>query len=349
MAIQVVTPQNFHQLIETGSVPEFKPPEAAKPANGDAAPAKPAAASANEPARDESGRFTAKPDGDTTTAAEKPAVAPAGKTETDDDEDGASLPEHARKVIGKKHRQMKEAEEFATKSYRERLAAEQRAENLQRQLEQTNAKSRPAAEEAPKEPKSSDFATVAEYTDALVKYRVAETLKSEREKQEREVAEQAAAERVRKFQERIAEATKKYSDFEEVVHSLARSEHDLVPNDVIEFMQESEFGTDLLYHFAKDPKTLDRFRKLSPARRLAELGKLEAKYETPAQPKQESSLSQVAAAAIASQTAGSKAPAPIEPLSGDKSTPVKKDPATMNFRELREYERQREAERRARS
>jgi flagellar biosynthesis GTPase FlhF len=355
MAMQVVTPQNFQQLIETGSVPAFKAPEAPaepKPANGESAPAKPSDAAAGEPARDANGRFTAKPAGDTTTTADKPAVAPAGKTEGDDDEGGADLPEHARKVIGKKHRQMKEAEEFASKAYRERLAAEERAEKLQRQLEQQNAKSRPAPAEAPKEPKPADFATVAEYTDALVEYRVAEKFKAEREKQEREAAEQAAAERVRKFQERVAKANEKYPDFDEVVNSLSRSEHDLVPIAVIEFMQESEFGTDILYGFAKDPKTLDRFRKLSPARLNAELGKLEAKYETAAvPPKQETaSLSQVAAAAIASQPVGSKAPAPIEPLSGDKSTSaVRKDPATMSFRELREYERQRDAERRSRS
>jgi hypothetical protein len=112
-------------------------------------------------------------------------------------------------------------------------------------------------------------------------------------------------------------------------------------------MQESEFGADLLYHLAKHPDTLERFRKLSPRRFIAELGKLETKWEKPAGA-ETTTLSQAAAATTTASPAVSKAPAPIAALASDKSTVVHKDPSTMTFKELREFERQRDAERRAR-
>lgn len=342
MAMQVVTSENLQQFVQTGSVPEFKPPEAkaaepatAKPASGESK--QPEEQKPGETARDAAGRFTKQEPAD-----KNPSAAP----KADDDEGGDDLPEHARKVIGKKHRQMKEAEEFAREQWRAKQAAEERAEKLQRQLEEQNAKSRPAAAKAEK-PKPEDFATVAEYTDALVEYRVAEKLQAEREKSEREAAEQAAAERARQFGERIAKAKEKHADFEEVVSSITGTEIDRVHKDVVEYLQESEFGADLLYHLAKNPKDLDRFRKLSPRRFIAELGKLEAKLESVPDPPTTTTLSQAAATATA-QPAVSKAPAPIAALSSDKSTVVNKDPATMSFKELREYERARDAERRAR-
>jgi hypothetical protein len=129
--------------------------------------------------------------------------------------------------------------------------------------------------------------------------------------------------------------------------SIAGTALDQVHTDVMEYLQESEHGADLLYHLIKHPETLERFRKLSPRQRIAQLGKLETKWEKPAETP--TTLSQAAAATTTTTTpAVSKAPAPIAPLASDKSTPVHKDPATMSFQELRAYERQREAEKRAR-
>ena len=344
--MQVVTSENFQQLIETGKVAEFKAPEAPKPAvaevatNGAKAPVAEVAPNGSDQPRDATGKFTKAAEGDKTT------VAVGAKPAESDDEGGDDLPEHVRKVIGKKHRLQKEAEEFARDQWRERQAAETRAEKLQRELEEERAKSRPATDKA-KEPKPEDFATVAEYTDALVKYRVAETLKAEREQQEQQRQADERAAREREFGKRLAAAREKYPDFQEVVGSIAGTELDRVHPDVIEYMQESEFGGDLLYHLAKHPDTLERFRKLSPRGFIAQLGKLETKWEKPAA--ETTTLSQAAAAVTTTTTpAVSKAPAPIAPLSSDKSAAVHKDPADMTFQELRAYERQREAERRAR-
>lgn len=338
--MQVVTNENFQQLIETGKVPEYKPPAvnaaepAAKPTRGESK--QPEEQKPSEAARDAAGRFTKQEPEDKNS----PAVAT-----TDVDEGGDNLPEHARKVIGKKHRAMKEAEEFARDQWRKREAADTRAEKLQRELEEERAKSRPATVKEDKPPKPEDFATVAEYTDALTDYKVAKKFEAEklRLEQERQAEEKAARER--EFGKRLAATKEKHPDFDEVMGEIAGSELDKVHMDVVEYMQESEHGGDLMYHLAKHPETLDRLRKLSPRRFIAELGKLEAQWEKPAETKT-TTLSQ--AATTTATPAVSKAPAPIAALDGAKSTVVHKDPSTMTFKELREYERQRDAERRAR-
>jgi hypothetical protein len=337
MAIQVTTPQNFQQLIETGKVDAFVPPEGGKKPDSAAKPDD-TSKSAETPPRGADGKFTKAAEGDTSTTA-------GAKPEVDDDEGGDDLPEKARKVIGKKHRAMKEAEEFASKSYRERLAAETRAEQAEARLRESEAKSRPATaktEEKPP-PKPEDFATVAEYTDALTDYKVEKKFAAEKARQEQERLDAEKAAREREFAKRLVDAKTEFSDFDEVMSSLAGTEMDRVHQDVVEYLQESEHGVRLMYHLAKTPDTLERLRKLSPRRFIAELGKLETKWEK--QPEAAVKLSEVAAAAPA--PAVSKAPAPIQPLEGKNAT-VEKDPAKMNFQELREYERGREAQRRAR-
>lgn len=342
MTVQVLTPQNFTEFVQTGKVPEFKPPEPAKAE--EAKPSEPAKEtsekehhSATQPR--ENGKFTNKSESDKNASA-------AGATPAEADEGGDDLPEHVRKVIGKKHRLMKEAEEFGKAQYLERIAAEKRAEQLEQELQAFKQKSRPAPE-APKEPKPDDFATVAEYTDALVSYRVEQKLAAEQDKREREAAEREQAERAREFGKRIAAAREKHDDFDDVLKSIAGTDLDRVHKDVTEYIQESELGPDLLYHLAKNPDVLDRLRKLSPRRFIAELGKLEAKWEAPAPAKDTPSLSDIAT--TTSTPAVSKAPAPIAALTSDKATVVHKDPSQMSFQELREYERQRQRERRARA
>jgi len=99
--MQVVTSENFQQLVETGKVPEFKSPEAPK------ADAK-GVESAKEPVRAADGTFA---EVKTDKVDDKAAVVA-------EDDDGLTPDEKARfteqisKKIGAKHRQMKEAEEF---------------------------------------------------------------------------------------------------------------------------------------------------------------------------------------------------------------------------------------------
>src|SRR6267154_1362048 len=136
MAIQVVTPDNFQQLIETGKVPEFKAPDESKTES------KAEQQPAGEQARGEDGKFVAK-DAPLDTPAEKSdkssTDAKADEVKADDqpkaeDSDGEDLPEKVRKKIGAKHRAMKEAEEFAEREFNKRKAAERRADEAEQEL-----------------------------------------------------------------------------------------------------------------------------------------------------------------------------------------------------------------------
>lgn len=336
---QVVTAENLIEFTQTGKAPEFRPPEA-KPAEAPAPEAKKETSADLQ--RDASGKFTSQKE----PAKSEAAAAPPAKKEVAEED----LPEVVRRKIDKKHRQMKEAEEFARSEALRALAAERRAEQLERELEAYRKKSGPAPvqTEAHSEPKPEDFATVAEYTDALVKYRVEQTLREERAKAEREAAEREKAERARTFGERLNAAKSKYDDFEDVLTSIRGTELDRVHADVTEYIQESEHGPDLLYHLAKHPDVLDRLRKLSPRRFIAELGKLEAKWEeqTPPAKEETPTLSDVATPA---PRPVSKAPPPIAPLDTAGIAPVAKKPEEMTVAELREFRRQQEREKRARA
>lgn len=337
MAVQVVTPQNFQQLIETGKVDEFKAPETpkadagTKPANGETPTPK------GEAPRDASGKFTKADTGDKTTPA-----APSTPATGDDDVEDKDLSETVRRKIDKKHRQMKEAEELARGALRKQLEAEQRAESLQRELQAEKTKSGPKPAEPPKEPKPEDFKTVAEYTDALVAFRVDERLAAEKAKEASARENEAKAKRQEEFTKRVNTAREKHDDFDRVLQSIHGTALDNVPAGVTEYIAESELGPELLYHLAKNPDVLGRLQKLSPTRFIAELGKLEAKLEAPPTPDEPAKLTEITAKQ-GQQPDVSRAPAPIAALSSDKSTVVQKDPKDMTLQELKAH---REAERR---
>lgn len=348
---QVVTNENMLEFIQNRTVPEFKAPDAkAEAPKTEGAQVADTAKGvvvkdvtiADSPRDLTTGKFV-KADG------EKPAKVEGEKEAAhaavnDDEDDGASLSEAVKRkidrIVAKKHRAMKEAEEFGADAYRQRLAAERRAEELQREIEalrKSGTGPRTATDVDPDEPKQDDFKTVGEYTRALTKYEVAKAAKNAGEatkkQSEQEKQQSQAAERAETFVKRQSEFMKTTPDFEEVVGD---ADFDF-PNVGMQYMVESEYGPQLAYHFAKNPKDADRLRTLSPGRVLAELGKLEAKFEKQPEP---------AKPAVAATPSVSRAPAPITPIEG-KSTVVETDPAKMSFRELREYERQREATRRA--
>ncbi len=336
--MQVVTNENMVEFIQNRTVPEFKAPEvkaegasAAEPSKEGVAPD----ASKDAPRDLTTGKFV-KADGEKTK--DEPAANAA-----DDDDDGANLSEAVKrkidKIVAKKHRAMKEAEEFGREEYSARRAAEQRAEQLQREIEELKKSGKgPATETAsgsdPDEPKPEDFKTVGEYTRALTKYEVAKAAQkareasktqSEQEKQQAHADERAATFAQR--QEKFIEATPDYRDV------VGAADFEFPPVGM-QYMVESEYGPQLAYHFAKNPKDADRLRTLSPGRLCAELGKLETKFEKQPDP---------AKPAAAATPSVSRAPAPIIPLEG-KTTPVEKDPAKMTFQELRAH---RQAERAA--
>lgn len=330
---QVVDASNLVEFVQTGKAPEFKAPEAVKPADAK----KETSAPADLP-RDEAGKFTKQNE----PAKSETAAVPPKKEIADED-----LSEVVRQKINAKHRQAKEAEERERRETLRALQAEERAERLQKQLDAQSQKSGPATSDAPKEPKPDDFKTVAEYTDALVTYRVDQRLRDEEAKREREAAEREKEARQREFGKRIAAAKTTYDDFEDVLGSIKGTDLDRVHADVTEYIQESEQGAHLLYHLAKNPDVLGRLRTLSPRRFIAELGKLETKWESPAEKSKQETAPTLTEVASPAKSPVSKAPAPIVPLDSAGIAPVAKKPEDMNVQELREYRKQQERERNA--
>lgn len=313
--MQVLTNENMAEFIQNRSVPEFVPPKAdAKVEVKVEAKEEPAK---ETPPRGEDGKFV---------KADESKADEAVKAADDVDEDDADLPERVRKQIGKKHRAMREAEEFARQLYGDKTAAEQRAEKAERELAEARAgKSGPASEKDSKEPKAEDFKTVGEYAEALAEYKVEKKFAERDAKREQEAREQAMQVAQAAHMKRIEAAAKEIPDYAEVV---ADSDIDLPPHMAV-YIAESSMGPKIGYHLAKHPEDFDRISKLSPIRAIAELGKLEDRLEKPAKAKEPDAEEKPAI---------SRAPSPITPLEG-KSAPSQKDPAKMTIQELREYER----------
>lgn len=331
--VQVVTNENIQQLIQTRQVPEFKAPEAKTEPAKTSEPAVATDTTAKEQPNAEPQRG---PDGKFVKTEEKSEPAKADDTAAkaaESDDDDPALTEKIRKLIAKKHRAMKEAEEFGRDEARRALAAEARADALEREiqaLKSTKSGEGPATAKGDDEPKPEDFKTVGEYAKALTKWEVAQAKKADGAEKAKQTQQQNIVAATERLAERVAEFAKATPDYAEVMKEADWE----VPPHVQAYFVDSENPGQLGYYLAKNPDEYDRIAKLSPIRAFAELGKLEDKLTAKAAPAQ---------AAAPATTQVSRAPAPITPLEG-KSTTVAKDPSQMTFAELRAH---RQAERAA--
>ncbi len=298
MSATVVTPQNLAELATTGRVtPALEMPPttreriALKRAGKEMPSTEVKPAPKVEPVKEEPAAKSevVKPD-DSKKVDDKPKPAvkdthaepSASKPKTELSED--DLPERARKVIGSKHRQMKEAEEFAELQRKLRLDAEKRVKELEADLakakpaEKTEPAGRKAAEDA--EPKPEDFANVADYAKAFARW---DRQQADRERAQQE-AEQAASKHQKKaaetWQERLDAYRETYPEFDDLVGSSPLAKQEL-PNRVIAAIQESELGPQLLRHLAETPADWAALRELNADKAIKFLGRLEAKLETP--------------------------------------------------------------------
>jgi len=178
------------------------------------------------------------------------------------------MTERIQKAIGKKHRMMKEAEEFAEAQYREKTAAERRAAELERQLNEIKQQNQPKQPEVAKKPERQDFATDSEYIEATADYMANQRIKEYQAQLERQAL-------INTMTQRVAAARSIVPDFDQVI-----SQNDApIPPVVGEYMQTSEMIAEISYYFAKNPKALESISKMKPAHQLVEIGKIEAKLE----------------------------------------------------------------------
>lgn len=341
---QVVSSENLVEVMSNGGrAPEFKAPEGAKHSSVEV---KPSSDGATVQPRAADGTFQS-PTGEKPSEKSKDGKA-APQPAVEHDPDADNLTEHAKRVIGKKHRQMKEAEEFARTRDADAAAERARADALQRELDSLKGSKSgqgPATADSsdPEEPKQEDFKTVGEYARALTKYEVAKARREalaageaakQQTLQDRQKAQ--AQESINAFVERREAYVEAHPEFEA---ALSKSDIE-IPDAGMQYIVESEKGMELTAHLMQHPEVVERLSSLSPSRVIAELGKLEARLEDAGKsqdpPKSEPTSQQTRQV--------SRAPAPIRPLNTDAATPVQKDPSQMTFQELRAH---REAERRA--
>lgn len=274
--------------------------------------------------------------------AETPAPLPPPVPAPEDDglePDDIDLTEHVRKKINKKHRQMKEAQEaaadaeaFAKNQYERARLAEERAAALEKERDELKKVQAPKEPEL-KKPDIKEFTDDkgqvrwTDFTEASADYAAKKAVADERARQAQEREQQEKTRIESQFKARVDAAVKKYPDFHD---AISKSEAWL-PNAVLQYITESEYGPDVSYYLATHSEAVDKISKLPPIKAIAEIGKLELTFEKPEKPA-------VAAPEPKAQERGG-APPPITPISGTGTGTVNTDPSKMSFRELRDYER----------
>lgn len=277
-------------------------------------------------------------------AEEKPAEPEKKAPEPEMDEEVPQLSEKSLKYVNKQHRLRKEAQEeaelsesLAREQFNRALLAEQKAAALEAELsELKKPKEQPKVEEL-KFPMAQDFVKDGkfdqdEYQKAVTDYNKAETkrlLDEERQSRER-------AQLQEKLKASADAARKAHPDFDEVMKAASGSEADLVPQFVLTYINESDVAGEISYYLLKNPQESQRIAKLSPIRGIAELGKLEAKLTT--EPKKEPVVE------VKPERPG--APPPITPISTAGVGTVVTDPARMDYKQLRQYHREQERNKR---
>lgn len=263
-----------------------------------------------------------------------------------EDEDGLTAEDRERlgakkydKVIARRHRLQKEAEEardeaeaFAQTQYREKRAAENRATELERQLQALQTPVEKIEDLEPQETNEKYKDNAKLYWQDWAKWTARQELKAERERDAQTKAQEALEARKQAFGTRIAAVAKEIPDFYEVTSKADA----VVPPYIAQYIEESDLGPHIGYHLAKNPDVLERLTKLSPIKAIAEIGKLEASLSTdkPQPQKPESKIE-------AKPVEKSRAPEPIAPLNGGTGT-VHKSLAEMSTRETIEYWQERD-------
>lgn len=241
-----------------------------------------------------------------------------------------------KKAVDKQYRGRKEAEEFATFQYNQAKLAEERAERLERELARLKTESAPPVkEEGP--PNRQDFADDSAYQEAMIDYRVDQKLKKQAEDQRRQNEEAERQRAANEAKQRVERAAELVPDYMQVVSGADIA----VPPHIAGYMQESDMIAELGYHFAKNPDALDKLSKLTPAKALVELGKIESKL-VPFGQKTESSKSAPAQPSTAPKPSeeAKRIESPIVPLSSGTRAQVKKDPSEMTYQDaLEDFQR----------
>lgn len=183
--------------------------------------------------------------------------------------------------------ELKDDEASPSEEPKKKSGFARRAEKLQRQQQELAAerdywrnlaleKTQAPAEKT--EPSLEDFDSVQEFIKARDQWLEERLLSKVTSKVKQQTSQDQTLEL---HNRRVQEVKKELADWDDVFDEAGDMD---VPPDTAQFVLESEVGPKIAYHLAKFPQELDRLNRLSPTRRLAELGKLEDKLAKPAAP-----------------------------------------------------------------
>lgn len=213
-----------------------------------------------------------------------------------------------------------ETEEHKTSKFQRRLdrqkqariAAEAEARELRDKIAALEGK---ATETRQGEPSIDDFEDYAEYSKALARYEVKQTLDGiDREKSEAKQKEEARAKQQR-WNDSVDAAIDEMPDFEEVVYDPSL----IISPAMQDAIVESDIGPKIAYHLGNNPDIAKSILALSPTRQIAEIGKLEVKLTAKA------------------PVTTSKAPEPIKPVGvNGKTIKAPQDMSQAEFEKWRQ-------------
>ena len=194
---------------------------------------------------------------------------------------------------------------------------EQNAELLRRVLQGSEQKPEPIAPAQPQgEPKLEQFSTYEDYVSALADYKADQKIAAWESRQREAEANRQKQTQATSFQQKVQAFAQENPDFDEVVTNPALR----ISQEVADLIVESDDPA-LAYLLAKNPQEAARISALPIRQAALELGRFAAKASMP-QPNRQT-----------------KAPAPLEPLSGGVGTRAL-DPERMTDEEWVSWRRQ---------
>jgi hypothetical protein len=196
-------------------------------------------------------------------------------------------PEQAAKREGRRF------ERKLDKAYKRAAEAQARAELLEKQLAEYR---QPKAPEG--EPKLEQFDDIEKYATAKAEYAKVQAVKGFETTQRQQAQTQEQQRIATAWEAQTEKGADKYDDWTEVVGDVKPTSPWAIA------MMDAENAADIAYHLGKNGEDFKRIATLNPVPQIREIGKLSAKLAaTPEKPK-----------------VPSKAPAPINPLSGAAPT-----------------------------
>lgn len=149
----------------------------------------------------------------------------------------------------------------------------------------------PAAEEpgqkpkAPAEgkPKLEDFATLEDYQEAMTDWKLDEREKARKAADAEREAREAHEKLQTEWSKQVKAAAKVHDDFDDVIDSVKAPAGPGVEA-ARQAMIEDANGAEILYWLGTHPADLKRIAALPPVSAVREIGKLSAKFDTPAAP-----------------------------------------------------------------